>query len=75
MRKDLGMLLDASRELTVPLPAAALVNQLLAACDGLGWGDLDFATLVLLERAQTFGADAVPQIAPTIDLSRGASPS
>ncbi|HJU48388.1 MAG TPA: NAD(P)-dependent oxidoreductase [Gaiellaceae bacterium] len=75
MRKDLGMLLEASRELTVPLPAASLVDQLLAACDGLGWGELDFATLVLLERTQTFGAEAVPQITPTIDLSRGASTS
>jgi hypothetical protein len=30
------------------LPAAALTDQLLAACQGLGWGAEDFAVLVRL---------------------------
>ena len=60
LRKDLALLLEASRSLAVPLPAAALVDQLLAACEGYGWGELDFSALVLLERTMALGPDAVP---------------
>jgi 3-hydroxyisobutyrate dehydrogenase-like beta-hydroxyacid dehydrogenase len=49
MRKDLRLLFEAADEAGgVPLPAAALTDQLLAACQGLGWGAEDFAVLVRL---------------------------
>lgn len=47
MRKDLRLLFDAAAEAGgVPLPVAGLTDQLLAACQGLGWGEQDFAVLV-----------------------------
>jgi 3-hydroxyisobutyrate dehydrogenase-like beta-hydroxyacid dehydrogenase len=49
MRKDLRLLFDAAEEVGgVPLPVAGVTDQLLAACQGLGWGAEDFAVLVRL---------------------------
>jgi 3-hydroxyisobutyrate dehydrogenase-like beta-hydroxyacid dehydrogenase len=45
MQKDLLLALELGRELGVPLPAAALANELLTAAKGMGYGDEDFAVL------------------------------
>ncbi len=46
LRKDFELGLRAGRELEVPLPASALVHQIVAEGIGRGMGDLDFAALV-----------------------------
>jgi 3-hydroxyisobutyrate dehydrogenase-like beta-hydroxyacid dehydrogenase len=56
LRKDLRLVLDAAGDLRVPLALTGVVDQLLAACQGMGWGDLDLAALVLLEQ-RLRGAD------------------
>lgn len=48
LHKDFDLGLDAARALEAPMPAAALVRQLLQAGIGEGIGDLDFAALVEL---------------------------
>jgi 3-hydroxyisobutyrate dehydrogenase-like beta-hydroxyacid dehydrogenase len=50
MRKDMEMLFEVSGELGVPVPASRVVDELLAECEELGWGERDFASLVALER-------------------------
>jgi 3-hydroxyisobutyrate dehydrogenase-like beta-hydroxyacid dehydrogenase len=45
MQKDLLLALELGRELGVPLPAAALANELLTAAKGMGYSDEDFAVL------------------------------
>ena len=62
LRKDLRLVIDVAGDARVPLPVTGLVDQLLAACQGAGWGHLDLAALVLLEQ-RLRGADdelAVP---------------
>jgi len=46
--KDLGIALDTARELGVVLPAAALADQLFAALEAQGRGDLDHSALLVL---------------------------
>jgi 3-hydroxyisobutyrate dehydrogenase-like beta-hydroxyacid dehydrogenase len=46
MLKDLTMALAAAREVNVPLPVTASVQQLFEGCIGSGWGELDLMTLV-----------------------------
>ncbi|WP_273846904.1 2-hydroxy-3-oxopropionate reductase [Rubrobacter calidifluminis] len=46
--KDLGIALDTARELGVVLPAAALADQLFAALEAQGRGDLDHSALLAL---------------------------
>lgn len=46
LEKDLGLVLDCASEVGVPVPAAAQVKQLLAACVEAGAGELDFSVLV-----------------------------
>jgi 3-hydroxyisobutyrate dehydrogenase-like beta-hydroxyacid dehydrogenase len=46
LRKDFELGLQAGRELDVPLPASALVHQLVVDGIGLGYGDQDFAALL-----------------------------
>jgi 3-hydroxyisobutyrate dehydrogenase-like beta-hydroxyacid dehydrogenase len=41
MQKDVGLALDQARSLEVPLPSAALANELLAAARALGHGNQD----------------------------------
>jgi 2-hydroxy-3-oxopropionate reductase len=49
--RDLGMALDAGRELGVPLPVTAVVDQLYAALVAAGGGELDHSALItVLER-------------------------
>jgi 3-hydroxyisobutyrate dehydrogenase-like beta-hydroxyacid dehydrogenase len=50
MHKDLGLAIQCANGAGVPLPATALVQQLLQGCIGLGLGELDFS--VLLARLQ-----------------------
>jgi 3-hydroxyisobutyrate dehydrogenase-like beta-hydroxyacid dehydrogenase len=41
MQKDIGLALDQGNHLEVPLPSAALANELLTAARALGYGDQD----------------------------------
>lgn len=51
LHKDLGLALAAGHDAGVPLPATALVQQLVEGCIAQGMGELDLAALVLrLER-------------------------
>jgi len=45
MRKDLGLALEAGRQLDVPLPTTAVTNELLTAARGMGLGSHDFAII------------------------------
>ena len=48
MQKDLGLALEMGRRLDVPLPTTAVVNQMLSAAQGMGYGEKDFASLFLV---------------------------
>ena len=45
MQKDLLLALDMGRELDVPLPTAAVTNEMLTAARGMGLADKDFAVV------------------------------
>src|SRR5947209_2295873 len=45
MQKDLLLAQELGRELGVPLPTAAIANELLSAARGMGYADQDFAVL------------------------------
>jgi 3-hydroxyisobutyrate dehydrogenase-like beta-hydroxyacid dehydrogenase len=51
LRKDFELGLDAGRALDVPLPIASAVHEIVTSLIGKGYGDEDFATLLLLEAA------------------------
>lgn len=59
MQKDMLLALDAGRQLDVPLPTAAVTNELLTAARGMGFAKQDFAVLfeVLARMAGADGAD------------------
>jgi 3-hydroxyisobutyrate dehydrogenase-like beta-hydroxyacid dehydrogenase len=59
MRKDLGMLFEVAAAIEVGLPATGVVDELLAACQGEGWAEADFAVLDRLQRAH--GGAAAPR--------------
>lgn len=59
LRKDFELGLSAGRELDVPLPTTALVHQLLIDGIGLGYGEEDFASL-LIKAARGAGMDLEP---------------
>ena len=42
-------ILDAARQLNVPLPLAAITHQVVVSLIGQGLGDVDFAALLELE--------------------------
>jgi len=46
MHKDLTLALDAGRAVAVPLPATALVRELLEDCMAIGMGDDDLMALL-----------------------------
>jgi 3-hydroxyisobutyrate dehydrogenase-like beta-hydroxyacid dehydrogenase len=50
MRRDLHLLFELAQNSDQPLPVSGLVDQLLAACEGLGWKGADFAALYPLIR-------------------------
>jgi 3-hydroxyisobutyrate dehydrogenase-like beta-hydroxyacid dehydrogenase len=45
MQKDVLLALEMGRELSVPMPATALANEMLTAARGMGFGHRDFAAL------------------------------
>jgi 3-hydroxyisobutyrate dehydrogenase len=47
LRKDFELGLTAGRDMDVPLPTAALVHQIIVEGIGLGYGDEDFAALLV----------------------------
>jgi len=49
LRKDFELGLDEARRLNVPMPASAIVHQLVMNLIGNGMGDEDFASLLKLE--------------------------
>lgn len=60
LRKDLDLGLDAGRELEVPLPLASLTRDILQAMIGNGYGEGDFAQL-LLHQARASGLELAPE--------------
>jgi 3-hydroxyisobutyrate dehydrogenase len=49
LRKDFDLGLKAARELGVPMPASALVHEIVQTMIGFGWADDDFAKLLELQ--------------------------
>jgi 3-hydroxyisobutyrate dehydrogenase len=70
LRKDFDLGLAAAREREVPMPVASLVHQIVQGLVGRGYGDQDFAALLLLE-AQSAGLELVSEEA---DVSDGLEP-
>lgn len=60
LRKDFDLGLEASRELGVPMPVAALAAELVTSAIGAGYVTEDFATL-LLEQARRSGTELVSE--------------
>ena len=50
MRKDIGLVLDEARAMSVSLPVTALVGQFLSDVDALGGADLDWCSLMMRQR-------------------------
>jgi len=66
LRKDLDLGLDAGRNLEVPLPLASLTRDIVQALIGNGYGDGDFAQLLLLQ-AKASGLRIAPENVPVED--------
>ena len=64
IQKDVNLALDLARKVDVPLPATAVVNELLTATRALGLGEFDFAVL-FYTLAKMAGLDATPVMAST----------
>ena len=61
MRKDYDLALEAARDLEVATPLSGLSRQLFQATVGSGWGELDFAAvLLLIEHASGIRTAAAP---------------
>jgi 3-hydroxyisobutyrate dehydrogenase len=73
LRKDFDLGLAAAREHEVPMPVAALVHQLVQGLVGRGYGNEDFAALLLLE-AQSAGLELVSEQADVSDGLERADP-
>jgi 3-hydroxyisobutyrate dehydrogenase len=71
LRKDFDLGLAAGRQLGVPLPVAALVQQLIQSLVGHGYGDSDFAALLELAAASA-GLELASENA---DVSDGLDPA
>jgi 3-hydroxyisobutyrate dehydrogenase len=56
LRKDMELGLAAARHLEVPMPVSALVGQVVARLVGEGYGEQDFAALILMQ-AKAAGVD------------------
>jgi 3-hydroxyisobutyrate dehydrogenase len=70
LRKDFDLGLAAAREVEVPMPVAALVHQIVQSLVGHGYGNEDFAALLLRE-AQAAGMQLASEQA---DVSDGLDP-
>lgn len=57
MQKDLQLALTLGRDQQVPLPTAALANELMTACRGFGLGSEDFSAVFQLLARLAGGAD------------------
>jgi 3-hydroxyisobutyrate dehydrogenase len=66
LRKDFDLGLAAAREHEVPMPVAAIVHQLIQGLVGRGYGEADFAALVLQE-AESAGLSLVSEHADVPD--------
>src|SRR6202167_5700548 len=66
LRKDFDLGLAAAREREVPMPVAAIVHQLVQSLVGRGYGEADFAAL-LLQQAESAGLDLVSEHADVPD--------
>jgi 3-hydroxyisobutyrate dehydrogenase-like beta-hydroxyacid dehydrogenase len=66
LRKDFDLGLAAAREHEVPMPVASLVHQLVQSLVGHGFGDEDFAALLLLQ-AQAAGLELASEQAEVPD--------
>jgi 3-hydroxyisobutyrate dehydrogenase len=66
LRKDFDLGLAAAREREVPMPVAAIVHQLIQGLVGRGYGDADFAALVVQE-AESAGLSLVSEHADVPD--------
>src|ERR1700691_4201294 len=66
LRKDFDLGLSAAREHEVPMPVAAIVHQLIQGLVGRGYGDADFAAL-LLQQAESAGLALVSEHADVPD--------
>jgi len=70
LRKDFDLGMAAAREREVPMPVASLVHQIVQGLVGRGYGEQDFAALVMLE-AQSSGVELASEEA---DVSDGLEP-
>ena len=70
LSKDLGLGLDAAERLGVTLPVTTTVQGLLQDLIGKGFGDRDFASLIMLE-AQASGMTLEPEL---VEVDDGLSP-
>jgi 3-hydroxyisobutyrate dehydrogenase len=70
LRKDFDLGLAAAREREVPMPVASLVHHIVQGLVGRGYGEQDFAALLMLE-AQSSGLEVVSEEA---DVSDGLEP-
>jgi 3-hydroxyisobutyrate dehydrogenase len=70
LRKDFDLGLAAARESEVPMPVAAAVHQLVQSLIGRGYGDADFAALVV-QQAESAGIALQSEHA---DVSDGLNP-
>ena len=70
LSKDLELGLDAGRRLGVPLPVTSTVQGILRNLIDEGYGDQDFASLIVLE-AQASGVTLTPE---HVDVDDGLSP-
>lgn len=66
LRKDFDLGLAAARAHEVPMPVAAAVHQLVQSLVGYGFGDDDFATLLVLQ-ARSAGLDLTSEQAEVSD--------
>jgi 3-hydroxyisobutyrate dehydrogenase-like beta-hydroxyacid dehydrogenase len=66
LRKDLDLGLDAGRRFEVPLPLASITRDLIQSMMGSGFGEQDFATL-LLQQARSSGIELEPENVPVSD--------
>lgn len=63
LRKDMDLGLAAARQLEVPMPVTALVGQIVARLVGEGYGEQDFAALILMQ-AKAAGVDLSNKLTP-----------
>jgi 3-hydroxyisobutyrate dehydrogenase len=68
-RKDIGLATELGRDLGVPMPIAALAEQIAIEAINRGWAELDHSVTVRLQEE----AAGVEVRAPAVDLARAAA--